>query len=43
MWYRTSATRVDPTGQINIDYPNIKPYFDIDPVYISIQNQMMLK
>lgn len=30
MWYRTSATRVDPTGQINIDYPNIKPYFDID-------------
>ena len=25
MWYRTSVTRVDPSGQINMDFPNIKP------------------
>ena len=25
MWYRTAATRVDPSGQINMDFPGIKP------------------
>ena len=25
MWYRTAVTRVDPSGQINMDFPDIKP------------------
>jgi hypothetical protein len=31
MWYREAITRVDPSGQINMDFPGIKPKpFDID-------------
>ena len=31
MWYRESVTKVDPSGQINMDFPNIKPKpFDIE-------------
>jgi hypothetical protein len=31
MWYREAVTRVDPSGQINMDFPDIKPKpFDIE-------------
>ena len=31
MWYRKSVTKVDPSGQINMDFPDIKPKpFDIE-------------
>jgi hypothetical protein len=31
MWYREAVTRVDPSGQINMDFPDVKPKpFDID-------------
>lgn len=31
MWYKHAITKVDPSGQINIDFPGIKPKkFDID-------------
>lgn len=25
MWYREAVTRVDPSGQINMDFPGVKP------------------
>lgn len=33
MWYREAITRVDPSGQINMDFPDIKPKpFDLKNV-----------
>jgi hypothetical protein len=38
MWYRTAATRVDPSGQINMDFPNIKPKpFDLNNVNFEVK------
>ncbi len=33
MWYREAVTRVDPSGQINMDFPDVKPKpFDLKNV-----------
>ncbi len=38
MWYRTAVTRVDPSGQINMDFSGIKPKpFDLNNVEFDIQ------
>jgi len=37
MWYREAATRVDPSGQINMDFPGIKPKpFDLKNVKFEV-------
>ncbi len=39
MWYRTAVTRVDPSGQINMDFPDIKPKpFDLKNVKFEIKS-----
>jgi hypothetical protein len=38
MWYREAATRVDPSGQINMDFPGIKPKpFDLKNVKFEVK------
>ena len=37
MWYREAVTRVDPSGQINMDFPDVKPKpFDLKNVKFEI-------
>ena len=37
MWYREAVTRVDPSGQINMDFPGIKPKpFDLKNVNFEV-------
>lgn len=37
MWYREAVTRVDPSGQINMDFPNVKPKpFDLKNVKFEV-------
>lgn len=39
MWYREAVTRVDPSGQINMDFPDIKPKpFDLKNVNFEIKS-----
>jgi hypothetical protein len=39
MWYREAVTRVDPSGQINMDFPDIKPKpFDLKNVRFDIES-----
>lgn len=39
MWYRLAVTRVDPSGQINMDFPGIKPKpFDLNSVKFEVNN-----
>ena len=38
MWYREAATRVDPSGQINMDFPGVKPKpFDLKNIQFDIE------
>jgi len=38
MWYREAVTRVDPSGQINMDFPDVKPKpFDLKNVEFDIE------
>ncbi len=38
MWYREAVTRVDPSGQINMDFPDIKPKpFDLRNIQFDIE------
>ena len=38
MWYRTAVTRVDPSGQINMDFPGVKPKpFNLNNVEFDIE------
>ena len=37
MWYREAVTRVDPSGQINMDFPGVKPKpFDLKNVNFEV-------
>ena len=37
MWYREAVTRVDPSGQINMDFPDVKPKpFDLKNVKFEV-------
>jgi hypothetical protein len=37
MWYRLAVTRVDPSGQINMDFPGVKPKpFDLKNVNFEV-------
>ena len=37
MWYRLAVTRVDPSGQINMDFPGVKPKpFDLKNVTFEV-------
>ena len=38
MWYREAVTRVDPSGQINMDFPGVKPKpFDLKNIQFDIE------
>ena len=38
MWYREAVTRVDPSGQINMDFPDIKPKpFNLNNIEFDIE------
>jgi hypothetical protein len=38
MWYREAITRVDPSGQINMDFPGIKPKpFDLKNINFEVE------
>lgn len=38
MWYREAVTRVDPSGQINMDFPGFKPKpFDLNNVKFEVK------
>ena len=38
MWYRKAVTRVDPSGQINMDFPGVKPKpFDLKNIQFDIE------
>ena len=38
MWYRQAITRVDPSGQINMDFPGIKPKpFDLKNINFEVE------
>ena len=38
MWYREAVTRVDPSGQINMDFPGVKPKpFDLKNVKFEVE------
>jgi len=39
MWYREAVTRVDPSGQINMDFPDVKPKpFDLKNVKFEVKS-----
>jgi hypothetical protein len=38
MWYRQAITRVDPSGQINMDFPGVKPKpFDLKNINFEVE------